>query len=88
MYKITMRIQDENSTDYECPFEASFGNKDISESVYNHILSNSTFWNDLICKQYGLTKEDKPWIQVFLTDDNEDFHNIDEEDYWLSYDVL
>lgn len=81
-----MRIQDVDSTDYECPFEAHFTNKDIAESVYNYILEQSDFWSNHICKQYGLTKEKEPWIQMFLTEDGVDYS--EDEEYWLCYDVL
>ena len=86
MYTITMRVQDINSADYECPFEAHFNNENIAKSVFEGIIKNSKSWNDLICKEYELTKELEPWIQVFFTKDDVD--HSDDEEYWLSYEVI
>jgi hypothetical protein len=86
MYEITMRIQDANSADYECPFEAKFVDEDVARAAFNAILDRREFWEELICKRYGLTEEDEPWIQLFLTDDESDYS--DEDEYWMSYEVL
>jgi hypothetical protein len=86
MYEITMRIQDVNSADYECPFEAKFVDEDVALAAFNAILDSREFWEELICKRYGLTEEDEPWIQLFLTDDESDYS--DEDEYWISYEVL
>lgn len=86
MYTITMRIQDINSTDYECPFEAHFNNENIAKSVFNGIIKNSKFWNDLIYKEYGLTKELEPQIRLFLTNFGPGYYH--EEKYWFSYEVI
>lgn len=86
MYEITMRIQDVNSADYECPFEARFVDEDVARAAFNSVLEHRSFWHDLICERYGLTDEDEPWIQLFLTDDERDYS--DEDEYWMSYEVL
>lgn len=86
MYEITMRIQDDSSADYECPFEAKFVDEDVARAAFNAILDRREFWEELICKRYGLTEEDEPWIQLFLTDSEQDYS--DEDEYWMSYEVL
>ena len=86
MYEITMRIQDVNSADYECPFEARFVDEDVARAAFEAILDRREFWEEIVCKRYGLTEKDEPWIQLFLTDDESDYS--DEDEYWMSYEVL
>lgn len=86
MYEVVMRIQDKYSNDYECPFSATFVDEDVAQAAFNAILKNRRFWNDTICERYGLTEEDEPWIQLFITDAECDY--TDDDEYWLSYEVL
>jgi len=86
MFEIVMRIQDKESSDYECPFEAKFTSREIAEAAFNAILERRAFWNDLICKKYELTSDDDPWIQLFLIEDGRDYS--DDDEYWMSYEVL
>ncbi|MBR2804998.1 MAG: hypothetical protein IKE20_07690 [Eggerthellaceae bacterium] len=87
MYDVTMRIQDINSNEYECPFEARFVDEDLAQMLFDKIVQNGEFWHDTICERYGLADEDEPWIQLFLTDDVHEC-DMDEDEYWMSYEVL
>lgn len=86
MFDVTIRIQDDESNDYECPFTARVCDEDLAKILFYEILARRDYVDTTIRDRYGLGFGDNVWIQLFIIDEDADFN--DEDTYWLSYEVL
>ena len=90
MYEVTIRIQDDDSADYLCPYEFRTDSLRIAQQVRDELLADEVGTRQRVMDFLGIEPEqyerDGIWLQVFLTDTEHDYE--DEDEYWMSYDVI
>ncbi len=90
-YEVFVKVQDDDSTDYlDEPFEFATDDYGLAVEVRNLLIANDNETRARVRETLGFTEEqyesDGIWLQVFLTDTELDYE--DEDEYWMSYDVI
>lgn len=85
-YNVTVKVQDAYGSDWENPIDFYTDDYDEAVALRDDILAHGKEFVERMDSIGEYTEDDKVWYQLFLTDDESGYS--DEDEYWMSYEVL
>ena len=85
-YNVTVKVQDAYGSDWDNPIDFYTDDYDEAVALRDDILAHGKEFVERMDSIGEYTEDDKVWYQLFLTDEERDYS--DDEEYWMSYEVI